>query len=91
MSEPVTLYCGGSTMVVYAPGEVSRLLGQGWALEPEPVTVTPIPNDFPGAGDLRAAGLLTLEDVAVEPDLTGIKGVGRVTARRIREALDVLL
>jgi len=49
--------------------------------------LTPIPDDFPAAQELRRAGLETLEAVTQHRRLTAIRGIGRTTERKIREAL----
>lgn len=54
---------------------------------PQVLPLTPLPDDFPAADVLRANGLLTVEDVAAEPDLTGIPGIGKATAAKVRARL----
>lgn len=49
---------------------------------------TPIPDGFPGARALRAAGIETMTDLLDVEDLLAIPGIGRATEGRIRRALD---
>lgn len=58
--------------------------------EPEQTDGTELPDDFPGASDLRAAGRTTYEQVAElsEEDLKAVPGVGPATLEKIKVALN---
>lgn len=53
------------------------------------ISTTPLPEDFPGRAELLAADIDTREalDGATIEQLTGIKGIGQATARKILDAL----
>lgn len=54
----------------------------------EPQDADAIPEDFPGAKALAAAGIRTYAVLEAVEDLTSISGVGNKTAEAIREALE---
>lgn len=47
----------------------------------------PLPDDFPGASELRAAGVASIARVLEVDDLTSIDGVGPATAEAIQDRL----
>lgn len=90
-------YAAGSTAANLPAAYEAALVGAGLArykgAQPPankaafPATDKALPPGFPAADLLRAAGLTTLAAVRACPDLTAVKGVGRATAEKIREAL----
>ena len=68
-------------------------IASGFAKYPDPdgseeVTVTPIPEDFPGRDALEAAEVRTIEGIPRDPDdLLAFPGIGKGTAGKILKAL----
>lgn len=57
-------------------------------LENAKVDANALPEDFPGASALKAAGITTFAGLEAVEDLTSIKGVGKKTVEAITEALE---
>ncbi len=77
----------------YSQVAAQNAIAAGSAKYPDPdgseeVTVTPIPEEFPGRDALEAAEVTTIEGVPRHPDdLVAIPGIGKGTAAKILEAL----
>jgi hypothetical protein len=78
------LRAGDSVTVL--PEVAARWVARGIATSAS--TRAPLPDDFPGRDALVTAGITTLELVPrTLPALVALKGVGRVTAQRILDAV----
>ena len=90
----------GAFNLAYFPGETAdmpdhqaqELIESGYAEQVHPVLphqeVCDLPGDLPGRKIILDAGVKTLKELSAYDELTEIPGVGKMTARKIREYLD---